>query len=93
MSMNTRFSVARRLAFVSLLGLPLAACNNAGEGALSGAAIGAGSGAAIGAIAGGGTGAWMGAAIGAVGGGVGGAVIGDQNARRQEEQNRYYNGR
>lgn len=53
-------------------------CNNAGEGALSGAALGALGGLAIGSVTGG---SGTGAAIGAVAGGIGGAIIGDQNAR------------
>lgn len=60
-------------------------CNNAGEGALSGAALGALGGLAIGSLSGN---AGAGAAIGAVSGGIGGAVIGDQNQRRERE--RYY---
>ena len=56
-------------------------CENAGQGAMSGAAVGALSGLAIGSMTGN---AGTGAAIGAVAGGVGGAVIGDQNRRRRE---------
>jgi hypothetical protein len=59
--------------------LPLAACNNAGEGALSGAALGAGGGAIIGSMFGK---AGKGAIIGGAAGGLGGAVLGDQNSRR-----------
>lgn len=57
-------------------------CNNAGEGALSGAALGAAGGAAIGSLYGD---VGKGAIIGAVAGGLGGAVIGDQNERRANE--------
>ncbi len=56
-------------------------CNNAGEGALTGAGLGALGGLAIGSVTGS---AGAGAAIGAVAGGVGGAVIGDQNERRDK---------
>ncbi len=78
---------SRPLLFTTTLALtlPLAACNNAGEGALSGAAIGALSGLAIGAITGN---AGTGAAIGAIGGAVAGGVIGDQNQRRDRESER-----
>lgn len=58
-------------------------CNNAKEGAVSGAAVGALSGLAIGSITGH---AGEGAAIGAIAGLVGGAVIGDQNERRAQQQ-------
>ncbi len=60
-------------------------CNNAGEGALSGAALGALGGLAIGSLTGS---AGAGAAIGAVAGGVGGAVIGDQNERNARYHSR-----
>lgn len=58
-------------------------CENAGQGAVSGAAIGALGGLAIGSITGE---AGAGAAIGAIGGAIGGAVIGDQNRRAEERQ-------
>lgn len=58
-----------------------AGCENAGQGALSGAALGAGAGAIIGSFSGN---FGEGAAIGAVLGGVGGAVVGDQNRRQRE---------
>jgi hypothetical protein len=61
-------------------------CNNAGEGAVSGATIGALGGLAIGSLSGN---AGKGAVIGAVAGGAGGAVIGDQNKRRDQESRRY----
>lgn len=72
----------RRAALALTAILPLAAlgCNNAGEGALSGAALGALGGLAIGSLSGD---AGKGAAAGAVIGGVGGAVIGDQNDRNR----------
>jgi hypothetical protein len=55
-------------------------CNNAGEGALSGAALGSLAGLGIGSLYGE---AGNGAAIGAIAGGVGGAVLGDQNQRNE----------
>lgn len=72
-------------AVVGLAGL--SGCNNAGEGALSGAGIGAAAGAILGSLSGN---AGTGAAIGAVAGGVSGGVIGDQNQRRNET---YYGSR
>ncbi|MEM7754842.1 MAG: glycine zipper domain-containing protein [Planctomycetota bacterium] len=74
-------STARNLSIVAAAGsLTLATgCNNAGEGALSGAALGALGGLAIGSLSGD---AGTGAIIGTVAGGLGGAVIGDQNERR-----------
>ena len=62
-------------------------CNNAGEGAISGATIGALGGLAIGSLSGD---AGKGAIIGAVAGGAGGAVIGDQNQRRDQRERRRY---
>ena len=56
-------------------------CENAHQGAVSGAGIGALSGLAIGSMSGN---AGQGAAIGAIVGGVGGATVGDQNRRRNE---------
>jgi hypothetical protein len=56
----------------------LTGCNNAGEGAISGAGLGALGGLVIGSVTGS---AGRGAAIGAAAGAVGGAVIGDQNQR------------
>jgi hypothetical protein len=67
---------------LAAMGLALAGCNNAGQGAASGATVGALSGLAIGSMFGS---AGKGAAIGAIAGGGTGAVIGDQN-RRQSEQ-------
>lgn len=58
-------------------------CENAGQGALSGAAIGSLGGLAIGSLSGD---AGAGAAIGAIGGAVAGGVIGDQNRRAAERQ-------
>lgn len=73
---------------LALGGLTMVGCNNAGEGALSGATLGALGGLAIGSLTGS---AGKGAAIGAVAGGVGGAVIGDQNERkdRRARQQQY----
>ena len=65
-------------AVLSAAVLTASGCNNAGEGALSGAALGALGGLAIGSVTGA---SGTGAAIGAVAGGLGGAIIGDQNAR------------
>jgi uncharacterized protein YqgC (DUF456 family) len=59
-------------------------CNNAGEGALSGAAIGAGAGAIIGSFTGS---AGIGAIIGGAAGAIGGGVVGDQNARNASYRN------
>lgn len=77
----------RSLVLVAVM-LPFAGlstgCNNAGEGALSGAAIGALAGLGIGSLTGS---AGAGAAIGAIAGGVGGAVIGDQNERKDRRRN------
>lgn len=64
----------------SLLVLGTVGCNNAGEGALSGAALGSLAGLGIGSLYGE---AGKGAAIGAIAGGVGGAVLGDQNERNE----------
>lgn len=75
---TTRTARLARMALVVVAGLGLAGCNNAGEGAFSGAAIGALGGLAIGSLSGN---AGEGAAIGAVSGAVAGGVIGDQNAR------------
>lgn len=67
------------------MSLGLSGCNNAGEGALSGAALGALGGLAIGSLTGS---AGKGAAIGAVAGGIGGAVLGDQNERNARSHGR-----
>lgn len=77
--LRSRTSLSR-VAGLAVLAAAITAsgCNNAGEGALSGAAIGALGGLAIGSLTGS---AGAGAAIGAVSGAVGGAVIGDQNER------------
>ncbi len=53
-------------------------CNNAFQGALSGASLGALGGMGIGSVFGA---MGQGAAIGAIAGGIGGAILGDQNAR------------
>lgn len=65
-------------AFLFGISLLVSGCNNARQGAVSGAGIGALSGLAIGSLTGE---AGKGAAAGAIIGGVGGAVIGDQNRR------------
>ncbi len=84
---NTRLGLtarAGRLATASALAGVLAfgavGCNNAGEGAMSGAALGALAGLGIGALSGN---EGDGAVIGAISGAVGGAIIGDQNARNE----------
>ncbi len=75
----------RLVALCLLAMLPFAGgCNNAGEGAFSGAALGALGGLAIGSLTGS---AGKGAAIGAIAGGIGGAVVGDQNNRNSRNQN------
>jgi osmotically inducible lipoprotein OsmB len=76
----TRRTVRVALA-TALLAVPsvLSGCNNAGEGAFSGAALGALAGMGLGSLSGD---MGKGAAAGAIIGGVGGAVLGDQNARR-----------
>lgn len=77
---NARNTARRFLAPIVLTAsaLALTGCNNAGQGAFSGAAMGALGGLAIGSLSGD---AGKGAAIGAVSGGLAGAVIGDQNER------------
>ena len=66
-------------ALACLAGLGLASgCDNAGQGAFTGAGLGAASGAIIGSLTGS---AGKGALIGAAAGVAGGAVIGDQNQR------------
>jgi outer membrane lipoprotein SlyB len=80
------YQLGRVGALVALSGsLFLGGCNNAGEGALSGAALGALGGLAIGSLTGS---AGKGAAIGAVAGGIGGAVVGDQNERNARSHGR-----
>jgi outer membrane lipoprotein SlyB len=77
-----------RLALVSVVGTGLMAggCgDNAGQGALGGAAIGALAGTGIGSLSGD---MGKGAAAGAIGGAVLGGIIGDQN-RRRDERDRY----
>ena len=75
-------------ATIALAGLVAvqAGCNNAGEGALSGAALGSLAGLGIGSLSGD---AGKGAAAGAIIGGLGGAVLGDQNQRRDRRDYRY----
>jgi len=82
---RSRSSGVTRFAALSAIigfGLVASGCNNAGEGALSGAGLGAAGGAAIGSLYGD---VGKGAIIGAVAGGLGGAVIGDQNERRDRD--------
>lgn len=81
-----RFRLAVALAAASGVLAVQSGCNNAGEGALSGAALGALGGMAIGSLSGD---MGKGAVIGAVAGGLGGAVIGDQNERRDRTPRRY----
>lgn len=73
------------MALALALGSVLAGCNNAGEGAITGAALGALGGLAIGSVTGG---SGTGAVIGAVGGAAVGAVIGDQNERNSYREHR-----
>jgi len=86
---SNRIVGASALAMATLLAS--SGCDNAGEGALGGAAVGALGGLAIGSLSGN---AGAGAAIGAVAGGATGAVIGDQNRRKEEQSRRaaYGNG-
>lgn len=72
----SRVAVTAVVAGGPLLGL--AGCNNAGEGAFSGAALGALAGMGLGALTGD---MGKGAAAGAIVGGIGGLIIGDQNER------------
>jgi outer membrane lipoprotein SlyB len=80
---------ARIVAAGALLALaPLGVgCNNAGEGAISGAALGALGGLAIGSVTGG---SGTGAVIGAVSGAAIGGIIGDQNERNSRREYRTY---
>ena len=71
---------AGAMAFASLAG----GCNNAGEGAMSGALLGGLAGMGIGSLTGD---MGKGAAAGAILGGVGGAVLGDQNDRSGRQSN------
>lgn len=82
-SRNRRLARTAALALSTPLALTLAGCNNAGEGAFTGAAVGALGGLAIGSLSGN---AGDGAIIGAVSGAAAGAVIGDQNARNAPNQ-------
>ena len=81
---------ARRAGLLAIAGGALAfgtlagGCNNAGEGALSGATLGALAGMGIGSLSGD---MGKGAAAGAIIGGVGGAVLGDQNQRSGRQTN------
>ena len=84
---STKRTFARRagIATVAIAGMLAVqtGCDNAGQGALSGAALGSLGGLAIGSLTGS---AGAGAAIGAIAGGLGGAVIGDQNERRDHRR-------
>lgn len=73
------------LAGLALVGATVSGCNNAGQGAVSGATLGALAGMGIGSLSGD---MGKGAAAGAIIGGVGGAIIGDQN-RRKSGNNTY----
>jgi outer membrane lipoprotein SlyB len=64
--------------FSTLTIAPLSGCDNAGQGAFSGAALGALAGLGIGSLTGD---MGKGAAAGAIIGGLGGLLIGDQNDR------------
>jgi outer membrane lipoprotein SlyB len=74
-----------RLVLACAASLPMltlsAGCNNAGEGAFSGAALGALVGMGLGSLSGD---MGKGAAAGALIGGAGGAILGDQNSRRRD---------
>lgn len=85
-----RALVGRLGAWAGALALGLGAagmtgCNNAGEGAISGAVLGAGAGAIIGSLTGS---AGRGAIIGGAAGAIGGGVLGDQNARNARNSSR-----
>lgn len=76
---RTRFGVvAVAAAMLTSTGF-MTGCENAGQGALTGAGLGALGGMAIGSLSGD---MGKGAVIGAVAGGLGGLVLGDQNSRR-----------
>jgi hypothetical protein len=80
--MNEWKTALKRTAMAGIVAAGLmSGCDNAGQGAVSGASMGALSGLAIGSLSGN---AGRGAAIGAVAGGAGGAVLGDQNRRSRE---------
>jgi outer membrane lipoprotein SlyB len=80
--MNSKTIKVSASALLAAAALSLTGCNNAGEGALTGAGLGALGGLAIGSVTGS---AGKGAAIGAVAGGIGGAVVGDQNQRKANQ--------
>lgn len=85
---HTHQNRSRRLGWVTglaLVGATVTGCNNAGQGAVSGATLGALAGMGIGSLSGN---MGKGAAAGAIIGGVGGAVLGDQN-RRKSGNNTY----
>jgi len=79
--LHLRRSLTATLASLGLVASAALAtgCNNAGEGAASGAALGALVGMGLGSLSGD---MGKGAAAGALIGGAGGAVLGDQNQRR-----------
>lgn len=73
---------SRRIGWLTGIALTMATvtgCNNAGQGAASGAALGALAGMGIGSLSGN---MGKGAAAGAIVGGIGGLIIGDQNNRK-----------
>jgi hypothetical protein len=80
--MKTPKTLTARFAAVSLIGgamlFTTSGCNNAGEGALSGAALGSLVGMGLGSLSGN---MGKGAAAGALIGGLGGLIVGDQNQR------------
>ena len=67
------------LAVSALVAASMAGCNNAGQGAASGATLGALAGMGLGSLTGD---MGKGAAAGAIVGGIGGLILGDQNNRR-----------
>lgn len=73
------------VAIASLAAASMVGCNNAGQGAASGAALGALAGMGLGSLTGD---MGKGAAAGAIVGGIGGLILGDQNNRRSGN-NRY----
>jgi len=75
---RSRTALGALAAAALVAGSTLSGCNNAGQGAATGAALGALAGMGLGSLSGD---MGKGAAAGAIIGGVGGAVIGDQNAR------------
>lgn len=84
-STNSRSMLSRgaMAIFASAGILTAAGCNNAGEGAMSGAALGALAGMGLGSLSGD---MGKGAAAGAIIGAVGGAILGDQNNRASSDR-------